>query len=281
MLSLNHFAQGSDSSFASLPSLRIVEVELYRWSSFCGWFWTEMLLKHSSLLTLHSLSASWCCCATATTTTTATTAAAAAFTVSTVPPSPRCRCHHLNHKSTPPPSKASFHPGKKVFILMNAIHHLVEREIWSNQKTFLWCSSCAGAHWESTNPFCQKCARQCHQLWLSGDKILCQKDNHQKHLVQQVDKTIEQICNSSTRRGSHSIDKTDGLLSSSYYWTWSESICDWGGDGPQLLENGTAATIPLSGATNGGRRRHWSKICMNLNHSSLTVSSLTLITLIN
>ena len=128
MLSLNHFAQGSDSSFASLPSLRIVEVELFRWSSFCGWFWTEMLLKHSSLLTLHSLSASWCCCATAATTTTATTAAAAAFTVSTVPPSPRCRCHHLNHKSTPPPSKASFHPGKKVFILMNAIHH------WLNVK---------------------------------------------------------------------------------------------------------------------------------------------------
>jgi len=87
-----------------------------------------MLLKHSSLLTLHSLSASWCCCATAATTTTATTAAAAAFTVSTVPPSPRCCCHHLNHKSTPPPSKASFHPGKKVFILMNAIHH------WLNVK---------------------------------------------------------------------------------------------------------------------------------------------------
>ena len=50
-----------------------------------------------------------------------------------------------------------------------------------------------GAHWESTNPFCQKCARQCHQLWLSGDKILCQKDNHQRHLVQQVDKTIEKF----------------------------------------------------------------------------------------
>ena len=154
------------------------------------------LFKHSSLLTLHSLSAVW---QLKTILKSNDSSAAAALTVVTVSSPPCCCCccccfccccccccHQLNHKSTPSPSKARFHPRKRFsfFWTQFAIgwldcHKKVKYGRIRRLSSAVPAVRLKRGHWQSSNPFCQKC-NVCQQPWLSADRILCQIDNHPK-----------------------------------------------------------------------------------------------------
>ena len=157
-----------------------------------------------------------------------------------------CCCHHLNHKSTPPPSKASFFTIAWIGLDCHKKFKSEDFHCLFLQKSILSkmaMSTTVVIWWPNSQS----------KRWPSKIKDIWYHWQNWQSLNQDV---ITQ----------HWQRNAGGLLSSSYYRAGSKSTCERG-DGPQLLEDRTAATIPLSSATNRGRGGHWRKICMNLNQS--------------